>query len=84
MSTVIGLHRNERDIATVDALRSTRMPDVLSAPYTPQILGAEKPGVLAHSYIFGGKTCMTGDVIGESSFNAPRMPGSRVIFSDMM
>ena len=84
VSTVIGLHRNERDIAILDASASTHMPDVLEVPYTPAILGAEKPGVLAHSYILGGKTCMTGDVIGEYSFNAPLVPGSRVIFSDMM
>ncbi|WP_439541189.1 carboxynorspermidine decarboxylase [Hyphomicrobium sp.] len=84
VSTVIGLHFNEREIAILDASASTHMPDVLEVPYTPAILGAEKPGVLAHSYILGGKTCMTGDVIGEYSFNAPLVPGSRVIFSDMM
>ena len=84
VSTVIGLHRNERDIAILDASASTHMPDVIEVPYTPPVLGAEKPGVLAHSYILGGKTCMTGDVIGEYSFNAPLVPGSRVIFGDMM
>jgi carboxynorspermidine decarboxylase len=84
VSTVIGLHRNERDIAILDASASTHMPDVLEVPYTPPVLGAEKPGVLAHSCILGGKTCMTGDVIGEYSFNTPLVPGSRVIFGDMM
>ena len=84
VSTVIGLHRNERDIAILDASASTHMPDVIEVPYTPPVLGAEKPGVLAHSYILGGKTCMTGDVIGDYSFNAPLVPGSRVIFGDMM
>ncbi len=84
VSSVIGLHRNTRDIAILDASASTHMPDVLEVPYTPPVLGAEKPGVLAHSYILGGKTCMTGDVIGEYSFNAPLVAGSRVIFGDMM
>ena len=84
VSTVIGLHRNERDIAILDASASTHMPDVIEVPYTPPVLGAEKPGVLAHSYILGGKTCMTGDIIGEYSFAEPLAPGSRVVFGDMM
>ncbi|WP_295555379.1 carboxynorspermidine decarboxylase [uncultured Hyphomicrobium sp.] len=84
VSTVIGMHRNERDIAILDASASTHMPDVLEVPYTPPVLGAEKPGVLAHSYILGGKTCMTGDIIGEYSFDRPLAPGSRVVFGDMM
>jgi carboxynorspermidine decarboxylase len=84
VSTVIGLTRNVKDIAILDASASTHMPDVLEVPYTPPVLGAEKPDVLAHSYILGGKTCMTGDVIGEYSFSEPLKPGSRVVFGDMM
>lgn len=84
VSTVIGLTRNVKDIAILDASASTHMPDVLEVPYTPAVLGAEDAGVLAHSYILGGKTCMTGDVIGEYSFPEPLKPGSRVVFSDMM
>jgi carboxynorspermidine decarboxylase len=84
VSTVIGLTRNVKDIAILDASASTHMPDVLEVPYTPRVLGAAEPGVLPHSYILGGKTCMTGDVIGEYSFAAPLEPGSRVVFEDMM
>jgi carboxynorspermidine decarboxylase len=84
VSTVIGLHHNAKDIAILDASASTHMPDVLEVPYTPVVLGAGEPGVLAHSYLLGGKTCMTGDVIGEYSFAEPLKPGSRVVFSDMM
>jgi carboxynorspermidine decarboxylase len=84
VSTVIGLHHNVKDIAILDASASTHMPDVLEVPYTPSVVGADKPGVLAHSYLLGGKTCMTGDVIGEYSFAAPLAPGSRIVFTDMM
>ncbi|WP_072396898.1 carboxynorspermidine decarboxylase [Hyphomicrobium sp. CS1GBMeth3] len=84
VSTVIGIHRNEKEIAILDASASTHMPDVLEVPYTPPVLDAEKPGVLPHSYILGGKTCMTGDIIGEYSFAEPLVPGSRVVFGDMM
>lgn len=84
VSSVIGMTRNVKDIAILDASASTHMPDVLEVPYTPPILGAAEPGVLAHSYILGGKTCMTGDVIGEFSFAEPLEVGSRIIFGDMM
>jgi carboxynorspermidine decarboxylase len=84
VASVIGITRNEKDIAILDASASTHMPDVIEVPYTPPILGADRPGVLTHSYILGGKTCMTGDVIGEYSFAAPLAPGSRIVFGDMM
>ncbi|PPC85357.1 MAG: carboxynorspermidine decarboxylase [Hyphomicrobium sp.] len=84
ISSVLDLHHNEKDIAILDASASTHMPDVLEVPYTPSVVGAAEPGVLAHSYILGGKTCMTGDIIGEYSFAQPLRPGDRIVFTDMM
>jgi carboxynorspermidine decarboxylase len=84
VSSVIGLHKNGGDIAIIDASASTHMPDVLEVPYTPDIIGAGKPGEKAHTYILGGKTCMTGDVIGEYSFETPLRLGDKLIFTDMM
>ncbi len=83
VSTVLDIHRNDKDIAILDTSASTHMPDVLEVPYRPVVLGASKPGVKAHDYILGGKTCMTGDVIGEYSFDAPLKVGDRVVFTDM-
>ncbi len=84
VATVIGVHFNEKQIAILDTSASCHMPDVLEVPYTPGIIGAAAPGVHPHSYILGGKTCMTGDVIGEYSFPGPLQLGSRVVFTDMM
>ena len=84
VATVLDLHRNEKDIAILDTSASTHMPDVLEVPYTTVILGAKKAVVLAHTYVLGGKTCMTGDVIGEYSFAQPLKVGDRLIFTDMM
>ena len=84
VGSVLAIHHNGKDIAILDASASTHMPDVLEVPYTPQILGANKPGVLGHDYILGGKTCMTGDIIGEYSFPQSLKPGDRVVFTDMM
>jgi carboxynorspermidine decarboxylase len=84
VASVIGLHRNEKDIAILDTSASCHMPDVLEVPYKPPILGAGEPGVHPHSYILGGKTCMTGDIIGEYSFPKRLSVGDRLIFGDMM
>jgi carboxynorspermidine decarboxylase len=84
VATVIGIHRNEKDIAILDASASCHMPDVLEVPYRPPLFGSEPAGILPHSYILAGKTCMTGDVIGEYSFAEPLAVGDRLIFGDMI
>jgi len=81
---VLALHMNELDLAILDASASTHMPDVLEVPYRPDIIGAGDPGELAHTYRLGGKTCMTGDVLGDYSFPEPLTPGQQLIFTDQM
>jgi carboxynorspermidine decarboxylase len=84
LARVLDLHRNGKEIAILDASASTHMPDVLEVPYTPPLLGAAPPGQAPHAYILGGKTCMTGDVIGEYAFHRPLEVGQLLIFEDMM
>jgi carboxynorspermidine decarboxylase len=84
VASVIGFHTNGKTIAILDASASTHMPDVLEVPYTPPVLDAGEPGVLGHDYLLGGKTCMTGDIIGEYSFAGPLKVGDRIVFGDMM
>ena len=80
-ASVIDVHWNEGDIALLDASASTHMPDVLEVPYRPDVIGAGDPGEKAHTYRLAGRTCMTGDVIGDYAFDAPLRPGDRVIFT---
>ncbi len=84
VASVLALHHNEKDIAILDTSASCHMPDVLEVPYTPVVVGAGKPGERRHAYLLGGKTCMTGDVIGEYTFDTPLAAGSRIVFTDMM
>jgi carboxynorspermidine decarboxylase len=84
VASVIGFHSNGAQIAILDASASTHMPDVLEVPYTPPLLGAAPAGKLAHTYLLGGKTCMTGDIIGEYSFKVPLKIGDKLVFGDMM
>ena len=84
VASVIGLHHNVKDIAILDTSASCHMPDVLEVPYTPGVIGAGDIGEHQHDYILGGKTCMTGDIIGEYSFPEPLQVGDKLIFTDMM
>lgn len=84
VATVLDIIHNEKDIAVLDASASCHMPDVLEVPYTPPLFGAAEPGVYPHTYILGGNTCMTGDIIGEYSFPAPLKTGDRLVFGDML
>lgn len=57
------------------------MPDVLEVPYTPEIIGAEiveqEKADEPNTYILGGNTCMTGDVIGTYKFEKPLEIGQK-------
>ncbi|MGQ8364867.1 carboxynorspermidine decarboxylase [Glaciecola sp. 1036] len=81
---VVDIVHNERDIAILDISATAHMPDVLEMPYRPSILGAGKPGEKAHTYKFGGNSCLAGDAIEEYSFDKPLNPGDRIVFEDMM
>ncbi len=83
-ASVIDVHWNEGDIALLDASASTHMPDVLEVPYRPGVIGAGAAGEKAHTYRLAGRTCMTGDVIGDYSFDTPLRPGDQIIFTDQM
>ncbi|MGV6820741.1 MAG: carboxynorspermidine decarboxylase, partial [Parvularcula sp.] len=81
---IIDFHRNEKDIAIIDASASTHMPDVLEVPYRPDIVGADAPDALPHTYTLAGKTCMTGDIIGDYSFPTSLQVGDVIQFTDQM
>lgn len=81
VSTVLDVIENrETPLAVLDTSASAHMPDVLEMPYTPGV--ANKNG--KYKYILGGKTCMSGDVVGTFGFDNPLEVGSRVIFTDML
>lgn len=83
VATVLDTLYNGMDIAILDTSASCHMPDVLEMPYRPEIIGAGLPNEKAYTYRFGGPTCLSGDVIGDYSFDHPLKPGDRLIFCDM-
>jgi carboxyaminopropylagmatine decarboxylase len=83
VTTVLDVIDHGLKIAIVDSSAETHMPDVLAMPYKPEIIGAEEPGTLPHTYRLGGISCLAGDMIGDYSFAAPLKAGDRLVFLDM-
>ena len=59
------------------------MPDVIEMPYRPTILSSAPSGIKPYTYRLAGNTCLSGDIIGEYSFDAPLVPGNQIVFEDM-
>ena len=72
------------ETAIIDASFSCHMPDCLEMPYRPAIRGAQEGGVLPYTYRIGGCSCLSGDFLGDWSFEKPLNPGDEVIFEDMI
>ena len=76
-------HAGAMDIAILDTSAACHMPDVLEMPYRPPLRDSGQPGEKAYTYRFGGPTCLSGDIIGEYSFDTPIKEGQTLIFEDM-
>lgn len=83
VGTVLDLVHNGMDIAVIDISATNHMPDTLEMPYRADIMDADLPGKLPHTYRLGSVTCLAGDVIGDYSFAAPLQIGQRLVFLDM-
>lgn len=77
------ISKDDMDIAILDTSAACHMPDVLEMPYRPPLMNSGKPGEKKYSYRLGSQTCLSGDSIGEYSFDTPLKTGSRLVFSDM-
>ena len=76
-------HASAMDIAILDTSAACHMPDVLEMPYRPPLRDSGQPGEKAYTYRLGGPTCLSGDIIGEYSFDNPIKEGQTLIFEDM-
>ena len=85
-STVVDIVEHQ-GIATaiVDVSFTCHMPDCLEMPYKPVIRGAhQEPAPGLPTYRIGGCSCLSGDFIGDWSFDRPLQVGDELIFEDML
>ena len=76
-------HAGSMDIAILDTSAACHMPDVIEMPYRPPLRDSGQPQEKKYTYRLGGPTCLSGDIIGEYSFDAPLKEGQTLIFEDM-
>ena len=70
--------------AILDVSFTAHMPDCLEMPYKPKIIGATDHVPDKPTYRLGGNSCLSGDFMGEWSFDSELKPGDRIIFLDMI
>jgi carboxynorspermidine decarboxylase len=70
--------------AILDVSFTAHMPDCLEMPYKPGIIGATDPVEGKPVYRMGGNSCLSGDFIGDWSFENDLKPGDRIVFRDMI
>lgn len=83
ITTVLDTMQNGMEIAILDTSATCHMPDVLEMPYRPPLFDSGEAGERSYTYRLGGQTCLTGDIIGDYSFDQPLKSGDRLVFGDM-
>jgi carboxynorspermidine decarboxylase len=85
VSTVEDIIENQGiKTAILDVSFTAHMPDCLEMPYKPKISGATDPVQGKPTYRLGGNSCLSGDVMGEWSFEKELVAGDRIVFLDMI
>ena len=90
ISEVLETGCNGMRTAIMDTSAACHMPDVLEMPYRPEVMSAKNPKELSNeelkdsfTYRLGGPTCLSGDVIGDYTFDYELQCGERLVFRDM-
>ena len=76
---ILDLPENEMKLAITDISATCHMPDVIEAPYRPQMLNEMNEGA---PHRLGGPSCLAGDVIGDYCFAQEPQIGDRIAFLD--
>lgn len=79
------VENNNVKTAMLNVSFACHMPDCLEMPYKPRIRGAyHEPIEGKPTYRMGGSSCLSGDFIGDWSFDEPLKVGDKIVFEDMI
>jgi len=86
LSSVVDIVQNHGiKTAILDISFTCHTPDCLEMPYKPVVRGAYQEAVPGKpTYRLGGNSCLSGDFIGDWSFDKELKPGDRILFEDMI
>ena len=84
VTTVLDIVENAGiKVLILDTSAACHMPDVLEMPYRPPLRNSGQPGEKKYTYRLSSCTCLSGDVIGDYSFDKEINIGDRLVFEDM-
>lgn len=84
ITSVVDVVENDGvNTAIIDASFACHMPDTLEMPYKPAITESIEPAEGNPSYRLGGNSCLSGDFVGDWSFEKPLVIGDRLTLEDM-
>ncbi|HEM3576775.1 TPA: carboxynorspermidine decarboxylase [Streptococcus suis] len=83
VTEVLDIVENGIETLVLDASATCHMPDVLEMPYRPPLRNGFEVGEKEFTYRLSSNTCLTGDIIGEYSFEKPVEIGDKLYFEDM-
>ncbi|HEM4136597.1 TPA: carboxynorspermidine decarboxylase [Streptococcus suis] len=83
VTEVLDIVENGIETLVLDASATCHMPDVLEMPYLPPLRHGFEAGEKAYTYRLSSNTCLTGDIIGDYSFEKPVEIGDKLYFEDM-
>ena len=79
------VENNNVKTAMLNVSFACHMPDCLEMPYKPRIRGAHhEPVADKPTYRMGGSSCLSGDYMGDWSFDKPLNIGDKIVFEDMI
>ena len=70
--------------AMLDVSFTAHMPDCLEMPYKPIILSSSEDEKGKYIYRMGGNSCLSGDYMGNWSFDHELVLGEKIVFNDMI
>lgn len=83
VTEILDIVENGIETLVLDASATCHMPDVLEMPYRPPLRHGFEAGEKAYTYRLSSNTCLTGDIIGDYSFEKPVEIGDKLYFEDM-
>ncbi|MDR0864332.1 MAG: carboxynorspermidine decarboxylase [Candidatus Symbiothrix sp.] len=86
VSSVVDIVENKGiKTAILDISFTCHAPDCLEMPYKPVVRGAyQEPVAGKPTYRLGGNSCLSGDYIGDWSFDKGLETGDKIVFEDMI
>lgn len=83
VTEVLDIFENGIETLVLDASATCHMPDVLEMPYRPPLRHGFEAGEKTYTYRLSSNTCLTGDIIGDYSFEKHVEIGDKLYFEDM-